>query len=162
MREGVEVALVESHRGGGFLLRTSAGDLRADAVVIATGAYQRAHRPAAADTLPADLLQLDVADYRNEEALPPGTVLVVGSGQSGCQIAEELHEAGREVFLSCGKAPWLPRRIGGRDLVWWALETGFLDMPPESLPTPAARLLANVLATGRGAAMTCICAHCGR
>ncbi len=103
-----------------------------------------------AGTLPVDLLQLDVGDYRNERALPPGRVLVVGSGQSGCQIAEELHDAGREVFLACGKAPWAPRRLGGRDLVWWAAETGFLDMPAESLPTPAARLGANVLVTGHG------------
>jgi len=77
-------------------------------------------------------------------------VLVVGSGQSGCQIAEELHEAGREVFLACGRAPWAPRRLGERDLVWWAVETGFLDAPVSSLPSPSARLLANVQATGSG------------
>jgi cation diffusion facilitator CzcD-associated flavoprotein CzcO len=81
--------------------------------------------------------------------LPAGPVLVVGSGQSGCQIAEELLEAGREVFLSCGKAPWLPRRIGDRDLFWWAMETVFQDTPVGSLPAPTARLAGNVLATGR-------------
>jgi putative flavoprotein involved in K+ transport len=75
---------------------------------------------------------------------------VIGSGQSGCQIAEELHEAGRDVVLSCGRAPWLPRRFGGRDLVWWAAETGFLDVPVGSLPSPGARLWSNPLATGRG------------
>ncbi len=89
-------------------------------------------------------------DVGCERSLPPGRVLVVGSGQSGCQIAEELHDAGREVFLACGKAPWAPRRLGDRDLVWWAAETGFLDMSAESLPTPAARLGANVLVTGHG------------
>jgi putative flavoprotein involved in K+ transport len=99
LREGADVGSLESRRGGGFVLRTSRGDLRAEAVVVATGAYQRPHRPAAADTLPADLLQIDVDAYRNEPALPPGRVLIVGSGQSGCQIAEELHEAGREVVL---------------------------------------------------------------
>ncbi len=150
VREGVEVGPLESRRGGGFVLGTSSGDLRADAVVVATGTYRSSYRPAAAATLPVDLLQLDVGDYRNERALPPGRVLVVGSGQSGCQIAEELHDAGREVFLACGKAPWAPRRLGGRDLIWWAAETGFLDMSAESLPTPAARLGANVLATGHG------------
>jgi putative flavoprotein involved in K+ transport len=77
-------------------------------------------------------------------------VLVVGSGQSGCQIAEELREAGREVFLACGKAPWAPRRLGDRDIVWWAVETGFLDAPLSSLPSPAARLAANLQATGHG------------
>jgi hypothetical protein len=77
-------------------------------------------------------------------------VLVVGSGQSGCQIAEELGHAGREVFLACGRAPWFPRRLGDRDLAWWANETGFLDAPLSSLPSPAARLAANVQATGTG------------
>jgi putative flavoprotein involved in K+ transport len=76
-------------------------------------------------------------------------VLVVGSGQSGCQLAEELHDAGREVVLSCGRAPWLPRRPGGRDLVWWLHESGFLDATVDTLPGPEARLFANVLATGR-------------
>jgi putative flavoprotein involved in K+ transport len=148
VREGVEVTALE--RGDGrFLLRTSAGALAAETVVLGTGAYQRPYRPAAAATLPADLLQLDVEDYRNPGSLPPGPVLVVGSGQSGCQIAEELRHSGREVFLACGRVPWLPRRFGGRDLMWWALETGFLDAPPSSLPSPAARLTGNVLATGR-------------
>ena len=119
-------------------------------MVLSTGAYQRPHRPPGAATLPAGLLQIDVEDYRNPADLPPGPVLVVGSGQSGCQIAEELHQAGREVFLACGRAPWLPRRLGDRDLVWWALETGFLDAPLSSLPSPAARLAANVQATGAG------------
>ena len=72
VREGVAVTAVQKLRQGGFALETSAGDLRADAVVLATGAYQRAHRPAGASTLPPDLLQIDVQDYRNEQALPPG------------------------------------------------------------------------------------------
>jgi len=77
-------------------------------------------------------------------------VLVVGSGQSGCQIAEELHGAGREVVLACGRAPWAHRRMGGRDLVWWLVETRYLEAPVESLPAPTARLAANVLSTGQG------------
>jgi putative flavoprotein involved in K+ transport len=75
---------------------------------------------------------------------------VVGSGQSGCQIAEELHHAGRDVYVACGRAGWAPRRIGDRDLVWWARETGFLDQAVGSLPEPRARLFANVVATGQG------------
>ena len=74
---------------------------------------------------------------------------MVGSGQSGCQIAEELQQSGRTVFLSCGRAPRAPRRIGDHDFVWWALETGFLDAPLSSLPDPRFRLAANVLTTGR-------------
>jgi len=153
VREGVEVTALESSEGTGFVLHTSAGDLSADTVVVSTGAYQRPHRPPAAAELPPDLLQIDVDNFRNEQTLPPGRVLIVGSGQSGCQIAEELHEAGREVFLACGKAPWAPRRVGDRDIVWWVLESGFMDATVESLPSPAARLAANVLTTGhRGGA----------
>jgi putative flavoprotein involved in K+ transport len=136
--------------GDGFVLVTSDGSLRTPVVVAATGAYQRPHRPAVAAALPAGLTQLDVDDYRSPADLEPGPVLVVGSGQSGCQIAEELHETGRSVFLACGRAPWLPRRIGDRDLFWWALETGHLDAPAASLPSPDARLDGNVLATGHG------------
>jgi putative flavoprotein involved in K+ transport len=119
-------------------------------VVCASGAYQRPHRPAGAGGIPAGLLQIDVTAFRNERELPPGRVLIVGSGQSGCQIAEELHEAGREVFMACGRAPWAPRRLGGRDIVWWVVESGFFDAPVGSLPDPSARLWANVLATGHG------------
>jgi putative flavoprotein involved in K+ transport len=119
-------------------------------VVLSTGAFKRPYRPTVADTLPPGLFQIDVEGYRNEQALPPGTVLVVGSGQSGCQIAEELHEAGRDVVLACGRAPWAPRRVGDKDLVWWLHESGFLDAPVDSLPGPEARLFANVLATGHG------------
>jgi putative flavoprotein involved in K+ transport len=149
VREQVDVRSIET-RDRGFVLRTSSGDLAANAVVIATGAYQRPYRPSAAATLPTDLLQIDVEDYRSEEELPSGPVLVVGSGQSGCQIAEELHEAGRETVVACGRAPWAPRLIGGRDLLWWLLGTGFLDHTVESLPAPTARLAANVLTTGHG------------
>ena len=147
VREGVDVEAVEP--GDRFLLRTSAGELRADAVVVASGTYRRPHLPAAAATLPPGLLQLTADDYRSPGALPEGAVLVIGSGQSGCQIAEELHEAGREVVLSCGRAPWLPRRHGEHDFVWWLHETGFLDAGVEALPGPEARLFANVLGSGR-------------
>jgi putative flavoprotein involved in K+ transport len=148
VRAGVDVISL-SPAPGGFLLETTAGEIGARSVVAATGAYQRPHRPAAAATLPASVHQLDAADYRNPDSLPPGRVLVIGSGQTGCQIAEELLEAGRDVMLSCGRAPWLPRRIGSRDFAWWWAETGFAEMPVDALGAPADRLNANLLATGR-------------
>jgi len=148
VREGIEVTSLGPGRDGGLLLETSAGEIVASTVVLSTGAYERPHRPVGATTLPADLLQIDVEDYRNAAELPAGPVLVVGSGQSGCQIAEELHLAGREVLLACGRASWFPRTLGERDLSWWALETGFLDVTLSSLPSPAARLAANVQASG--------------
>ena len=149
VREGITVRTID-REAAGFIARTSAGDLRAGRVVLCTGAFQRAHRPPGSDSLPAGLPRIDMEDYRNAAGLPPGPILIVGSGQSGCQLAEELREAGRDVVLACGKAPWAPRRLGGRDLVWWLLESGFLDQPVTSLPSPAARLFSNPLATGHG------------
>ena len=122
----------------------------ASAVVLCTGAYQRPHRPAGAATLPADLLQIDVEDYRNPESCPPGQVLVVGSGQSGCQIAEELHKAGRDVLLACGRAGWAPRRIGGTTSSGGSDAAGDLDDRVDALPDPAARLGANLPGVGHG------------
>jgi putative flavoprotein involved in K+ transport len=133
----------------GFTVSTSAGRFAARSVVVATGTYTRPHRPAGADALPPGLAQLGVGDYRNPDALPPGDVLVVGSGQSGCQIAEELLRSGREAVVACGRAPWLYRRFSGRDMVWWAVETGFLDVPVGALPSEDARLFANIQGSGR-------------
>jgi putative flavoprotein involved in K+ transport len=150
VREGVEVASLDAAQEGGFALRTADGVLHADSVVLATGAYQRPHRPLRAATLPAEVLQIDADGYRNPAALPPGKVLVVGSGQTGCEVAEELHETGREVFLACGRAPWSQRRIGERDVMYWAVETGMFDQTLADLPSPSARLVSNIQATGHG------------
>jgi putative flavoprotein involved in K+ transport len=147
VREGVAVTSLErSDDQHGFVLQTSAGAFRARSVVVCTGAYQRPHR----STRPsASLVELDAEAYANEAALPPGKVLVVGSGQTGCQLAEELHRAGREVTLACGRAPWAPRRLAGRDTVSWLVDAGFYDQTAADLPSPAARLAANVQVTGR-------------
>jgi putative flavoprotein involved in K+ transport len=147
IHEGIEVTGL-SEGGGGFRLETTAGRLTAACVIVCTGAYQAPFRPPGADALPPDLVTLDTRTYRAPDDLPAGAVLVVGSGQSGCQIAEELVDSGRAVILSCGKAAWGPRRIGGHDLLWWGLETGFLDQTPDELPSPAARFTANVTASG--------------
>lgn len=147
VREGVTVLGLETVDGG-FLLELADGALWARHVVVATGAYQQPYRPPGAASLPAGTHVLDLEGYRNPSELPPGAVLIVGSGQSGCQLAEELHAAGREVLLACGRAPWAPRRVLGRDVVWWARETGFLAQRIEDLPHPSARLAANVLTSG--------------
>ena len=149
VQEDTAVESIEARPGGGFSLRTSRGALEARKVVLATGAYARPHRPAACAALPDDVLALDAAAYRAPDQLPPGRVLVVGSGQTGCQIAEELQRAGRDVVLACGKSPWVHRRVAGRDIVWWLLESGYLDVPVDQLPAPSARFAANVQATGR-------------
>jgi putative flavoprotein involved in K+ transport len=148
VREGVRVDRLTALDGGGFRLTTSDGEISADSVVVCTGAFQQPHRPAGAVGWPADVLVIDATQYRNPQQLPDGKVLVIGSGQTGCQIAEELHLAGRDVFLSCGRAPWVPRRLDGTDVVTWMAKTSFFEQPAGALPSPAARLIANPQATG--------------
>ncbi len=93
-----------------FAITTPRGEFRAKNVVIASGSLNRPRRPVFTDALPTRLLQLDASDYRNPSELPSGGVLVVGSGQSGGQIAEDLILAGRSTFLSTGHIGRLPRR----------------------------------------------------
>jgi putative flavoprotein involved in K+ transport len=147
VEENAPVTALEADNGA-FLLTLGSGALKARKVVVATGAYQRAYRPAGADSLPSDIVQLFADDYTSPAALAPGAVLVVGSGQTGCQLAEEIHKSGRKVFLACGRCVWVPRRLQGHDIVWWMIESGFMDRTPDKLPSPMARLLGNPQATG--------------
>jgi putative flavoprotein involved in K+ transport len=127
VREGVEVHEVSPLKAGGFGLHTSAGDTTAGQVVVASGCYQEPIIPRLAERIPTDIVQLHSADYRNPQALPEGAVLVVGSGQSGAQIAEDLHLAGRRVYLATGDAPRCARLYRGRDVVDWLADMGYYD-----------------------------------
>ncbi len=148
---GVEVTAVAPLAGHpGYLVQTQDMAITAQNVVIATGLFQRARIPAFAAGLPATVEQLHSEQYRNPAALPPGGVLVVGSGQSGCQIAEELQKSGRRVFLSIGGCGRAPRRYRGKDIFAWLEAIGFLDRPPGALPSPAARFAANPHVSGAG------------
>ena len=118
-------------------------------VVVATGAYERARVPRGAAGL-SGVTQLHSDTYRNAAELPDGAVLVVGSGQSGCQIAEDLREAGRVVYLSTGGAGWFPRRYRGRDNLWWREQMGYFDHSVDTLTSPADRMNAVPVQTGRG------------
>ena len=149
VRTETKIENIRAANGSGFVVETDKGAWTAGHLVLATGAYQKPYKPRGADTLPRSLPQLELGGYHNEGQLPEGDVLIVGSGQSGCQIAEELRDAGRRVVLACGRAPWGYRRFGGHDAFWWFLKSGFLDVPAAELP-PEARLFANVLATGHG------------
>src|SRR5262249_39818198 len=95
-----------------------------DHVIVATGAFGAAHTPALAAQLPAAISSLHTDDYWEPEDLPPGGVLVVGSGQSGLQIAYELASAGRDVTVAIGKHGWVPRRVYGRDQMRWRWDRG--------------------------------------
>lgn len=149
VREGVAVLGLASGEDGGFVLTTSDGPMRARHLAIAAGAYQRPNRPGS-DVIPSRIHQLHTSEYRNPDQVAPGGVLIIGLGQSGAQLAEELHAAGRGVVVSCGRAPWVPRRLGGRDIVWWGSRNGFLEQPVEALASPAERLTANLLSSGHG------------
>jgi putative flavoprotein involved in K+ transport len=149
VREGVSIDGLDRSPDGRFVLRGSEGELAAEQVVVATGAYQRPHRPPLSGDPPPGLLAIDAEDYRNPGQLPPGPLLVVGSGQTGCQIADDLHREGREVVLACGRSPWGPRRFDGTDIVDWLARTPWFETPLSALPSPQARLVANIQATGR-------------
>lgn len=130
----------------GFDVRTDDTTFTARNVVLATGPYQRPWIPAAARRLPDRLRQVHTQHYRRPDQLADGAVLVVGTGQSGTQIAEELHQAGRQVHLAVSRCPGAPRRYRGRDVIWWLLESllhgAAVGVPPptvDDLPSPADR-----------------------
>ncbi|WOH19810.1 NAD(P)/FAD-dependent oxidoreductase [Paenarthrobacter sp. GOM3] len=152
---GVDATKLSPTSNGGFQIETSLGSLQARNVVLATGAYQVPKIPALAAKLPAGVTQLHTHDYRNPEQLPEGAVLVVGTGQSGGQIAEELHAAGREVHLAVSVVPEAPRRYRGQDLIYWMLETGkhgpdygINALTTKALPSPSLRFAPNPLLSG--------------
>jgi putative flavoprotein involved in K+ transport len=134
VRTGVEVTELVLDEDGGYRITSTAGVMTAWNVVIATGGYHRPTIPAAAQKLDAAINQIHSADYRSAEALADGAVLVVGSGQSGAQIAEDLHLAGREVHLAVGSAPRVARFYRGRDCVAWLHDMGTYDVPVENQP----------------------------
>jgi putative flavoprotein involved in K+ transport len=153
---GTEVRRLTPLAGGGFRAATNRGELTARQVVVATGSYHTPRVPAPARRISARVTQLHSHDYRNQAALPDGNVLVVGSGQSGVQLAEELFEAGRRVFLSVGSAGRMPRRYRGRDIFGWLLdvirhgaEHGVTLPTAEQLPDGRRRFSAMPALSGR-------------
>ena len=130
----VTVKRVAPRARGGFDIATSKGDFTADQVVVASGGYHLPIIPRLAERLPRDIVQLHSEQYRNPQALPPGKVLVVGNGQSGAQIAEDLHLAGRQVVMATGDAPRCARFYRGKDVVDWLADMGYYDMPVHEHP----------------------------
>jgi len=119
IRTGVEVHKVRRNANRpGFTVETSEGVIEANRVVAATGPFQRPVIPAIAPQ-DARLTQIHSADYRNPQQLPAGAVLVVGAGSSGTQIADELMQSGRQVYLSVGAHDRPPRSYRNRDFCWW-------------------------------------------
>jgi putative flavoprotein involved in K+ transport len=141
---------VDGRGGARFRLETSRGLIDARDVIVAGGPFQTPHIPTTAAGFDRSILQLHSHDYRSPDALPPGGVLLVGSGQTGVQLAEELREAGRDVTIAVGRCGRAPRRYRGRDVFWWlrqlATRGASVGTPLPSaarLPDPRARLACN-------------------
>lgn len=151
IKEGVEVLRLRKHpTQRGFELTTTIGDFTAEQVVIATGGYHLPKIPRVAERLPDSLVQLHSSEYKNPDSLPDKAVLVVGTGQSGCQIAEDLHLAGKTVHLCVGGAPRSPRVYRGQDVVDWLDRMGYYDLAIDEHPQKeTVRVKANHYVTGR-------------
>ncbi|UEL29516.1 NAD(P)/FAD-dependent oxidoreductase [Pseudarthrobacter sp. L1SW] len=154
VRLGTEVTRMR-RANGGFSVETTGGRFAAQKVVLANGAFQLPRIPAASAGLSPHVFQLHSHGYRNPQQLPDGAVLVVGTGQSGGQITEDLLAAGREVHLAVSSRPEAPRRYRGQDVFHWILqvnlhgpEYGINGFQVEQLPSPAARFMCNPLVSG--------------
>ena len=151
VRYGVQVTAVDPVRDGqGYRVSTADGaPYVAATVVVATGSFQFPKPSPFSGALPPETLQLHSSHYRNPSALPPGAVLVVGSADSGCQIAEELNESGRRVYLCVGRAVRRPRRYRGKDVMFWGVTRGTAEQTADQLPSPSARFAANAQLSGK-------------
>lgn len=150
LKEGVTVERLRRLDSHSFEVTTSDGVFTADQVVVAIGGYHVATIPRLAERFPDTITQLHSSEFKNSAELPPGEVLVVGTGQSGCQIAEDLHLDGRRVHLCVGGAPRTARRYRGKDVVEWLHEMGHYDKPVDEHPLKEqVRLKANHYVTGR-------------
>ena len=123
VRSGTAVTSLISS-GGQYVAKAADQEIQARQVVVATGPFQVPFTPALADHLDPAVPQIHSADYRRPDTVPPGKVLVVGAGNSGCQIALEL-SATHQVELSVARTiPTVPQRPLGRDIWWWATRVG--------------------------------------
>lgn len=154
IRFGATATRVAPDGDGGYVVETDDGTLRADNVVVAAGTFQQPRIPPASQRVPAGIEQLHSRDYRNPDQLGDGAVLVVGSGQSGSQIAQELHESGRDVHLCVSGPGRLPRRYRCRDGMWWAMKLGITDQTVDELDSPEERFTANPRISGRDGGQT--------
>lgn len=135
VRTGVEVTSLNREQDQGvYVLETSEGRVCSRHVVIATGPFQRPLTPDFSQSIPPFVFQVHATHYRNPEELPSGAVLVVGTGNSGCQIADELLRSGRQVFLAVSRHSRAPRRYRGKDVIWWYEKLGRFDVNVESFP----------------------------
>lgn len=154
VREGIAVTSVEPLAGnGGWLVHSdgaAAGPIEARSVVVASGIQNVPSIPPIATAIPASIAQVSALGYRRPSDLPPGAVLVVGGGQTGGQITEDLLSAGRTVYLSPSKVARIRRRHRGRDILEWLVPAGFFEATPAQLPDPAMQHARQPIISGLG------------
>jgi putative flavoprotein involved in K+ transport len=153
MHYGIEVKSIRQ-TGGTYSIETTDGEYESDHVIVATGLYQGPKVPSFAAKLPAQIRQLHSSEYRNPGALPQGAVVVVGAGQSGAQIAEELYQSGRRVFLCVGRTLRVPRRYRGRDIHQWSELLGMWDRTVEQLQSPREKFEVHPTISGKAGGRT--------
>ena len=151
VKTNVEVTQIVQVESGDFEVTCAQGEsYLAQQIVLATGGYHDPIILPVSKEFPAEVYQIHSKDYRNAQQLPEGDVLVVGSGQSGCQIAEDLLFEGRNVHLAVGNAPRAPRVYRGRDAVEWLDLMGHYDLPIDKHPLgEKVREKSNHYLTGR-------------
>jgi putative flavoprotein involved in K+ transport len=135
VRENTEVSVLRrDSANGNYLIETQSGTIRTRNAIVATGPFQRSFTPNLGNGLPPSVYEIVAAQYRGPDELPPGAILVVGSGASGCQIADELYHSGRTVFLSVSRHRRVPRRYHGKDMFWWFEKLGRFDITIDTFP----------------------------
>lgn len=128
-------------------------------VVVASGSLNQKVIPPFASSITADVHQVHSSDYRNVLQFQDGAILVVGSGQSGCQITEELLEAGKTVFLSTSEVPRIPRRYRGKDIMDWLIEAKYYDITTASVSDRQMLTMSEPLLSGIGEGHTISLQH---
>ena len=119
-----------------YQITTNQGLYQCVNVVIATGTYQEPKIPDYSEDISSSIKQIHTSQYHNPDSVPSGGVLVVGTGQSGLQIAEELYQSGRKVLQSVSNVIRLPRRYRGKDIAWWFSKIGNFDRTVDQLNSP--------------------------
>jgi len=149
VQTGVTVTMVSKGSAGeNYEIQTSTGTMTADNVVIASGSQNRPKVPQVSREIPDTLMQIHAGDYSRPYVLPYGATLVIGSGQSGVQIAEDLLEAGRKVYLATSKVGRVMRTLRGRDIIDWAIDVGFYDQSMSDLDDPQLAYMAQPQISG--------------
>lgn len=105
-------------------------------LLIASGTANEIKIPSLANDISRNIRSFHTGEYKNADQLPAGAVLIVGSAQSGIQIAEDLLDAGRKVYLSTSEVPRIPRWYRGKDIFYWVKECKFYEVKAEEIKDP--------------------------